>query len=51
MWNHNTTLMKQFYTSPSVVFIECMTECLQSYSGLKNLQDVTIFEETLDDDE
>jgi hypothetical protein len=45
---YNITLMKQMYTSPSVVLIECTTECLQG-SALKNMQDVTIFEETLDE--
>lgn len=48
---YNITLMKQMYTSPSVVLIECTTECLQSYSGVKNMQDTTVFIESLDGDD
>ncbi|MBR5924622.1 MAG: hypothetical protein IKZ60_04105 [Bacteroidales bacterium] len=42
--------MKQIYSSPSVVLIECMPECMQGYSGVKNMQDSSVFSEDLDDD-
>lgn len=42
--------MKQIYISPSVMLIECMTECMQGYSGVKNMEDTSVFSEDLDDD-
>ena len=42
--------MKQIYISPSIMLIECMPECMQSYSGVKDMEDTSVFNEDLDDD-
>ena len=40
--------MKQTYESPCIILIEASPECLNSYSGVQDMQNTSVFIETLD---
>lgn len=42
--------MKKTYEPPITTQIECRYECLNSYSGIKDMQDTGVFIEILDGD-